>query len=123
VSFFFFCFGLAFVVFEFSASAINTSLFTLGLVVDSLRSGKGRVPYRDSKLTRFLQDSLGGSSFGLLIANVSPAARAAAETMRTLSFASKSREIVNTVAQVHDQKNFLGFLIIFVCSASGSCGG
>ena len=80
------------------SSAINTSLFTLGLVVDALRSGKGQVPYRNSKLTRFLQDSLGGTSFGLLIANVAPTARAAPETMRTLSFASKSREVVNTVA-------------------------
>jgi hypothetical protein len=67
--------------------------------VDALRSGKGRVPYRDSKLTRFLQDSLGGTSFGLVIANVAPTQRAAPETMRTLSFASKSREIVNSVAQ------------------------
>ncbi len=77
------------------SSSINTSLFTLGLVVDALRTGRGRVPYRDSKLTRFLQDSLGGASFGLMIANVAPGRHMAAETQRTLVFASKSREVVN----------------------------
>ena len=77
------------------SSSINTSLFTLGLVVEALRTGRGRVPYRDSKLTRFLQDSLGGSSFGLMIANVAPGPKMAADTQRTLAFAAKSREVVN----------------------------
>ena len=55
------------------SSSINTSLFVLGQVVDSLAENKGRrVPYRDSKLTRLLSDSLGGSAYSLLIANVAP---------------------------------------------------
>jgi kinesin family protein 22 len=78
------------------SSSINTSLFTLGLVVEALRTGRGRVPYRDSKLTRFLQDSLGGSSLGLMIANIAPGRHMAAETQRTLVFAAKSRQVVNT---------------------------
>ncbi len=64
------------------------SLFVLSQVVDALRTGGGkRVPYRDSKLTRFLQDSLGGSAFGIVIANVAPGANTSRETMRTLNFA------------------------------------
>jgi kinesin family protein 22 len=52
------------------SSAINKSLTVLGNVIDSLNKGLARVPYRDSKLTRILQDTLGGSSVGLLICNL-----------------------------------------------------
>lgn len=85
------------------SSSINTSLFVLGQVVDALRNQNQhqnqRVPYRDSKLTRFLQDSLGGSAFGVMIANIAPGAQKAHETFRTLNFASKSREVVNNPVQ------------------------
>lgn len=82
------------------SSSINQSLFVLGQVVDALRAGGGkRVPYRDSKLTRLLQDSLGGSAFGIVVANVAPGANSARETFRTLNFASKSREVVNAPVQ------------------------
>ncbi|KNE70778.1 hypothetical protein AMAG_14902 [Allomyces macrogynus ATCC 38327] len=52
------------------SGAINTSLFTLGKVVDALNEGLPRVPYRESKMTRILQDSLGGKAAALIIANV-----------------------------------------------------
>lgn len=61
----------------------------------ALNDGAARVPYRDSKLTRLLQDSLGGKSNAVLIANIAPGVSYFAETTRTLNFASKSRRIVN----------------------------
>jgi hypothetical protein len=56
---------------------------------------QSRVPYRDSKLTRLLQDSLGGRSYGVMIANVSPSVNHYQDTFNTLNFASKSRQIIN----------------------------
>ncbi|KAL6057846.1 GDP-fucose protein O-fucosyltransferase 1 [Balamuthia mandrillaris] len=77
------------------SSNINRSLFVLGKVVNALNDGLRRIPYRDSKLTRLLQDSLGGRSHGVMIANISPAQTHFHDTMNTLNFASKSRMIVN----------------------------
>jgi kinesin family protein 3/17 len=55
------------------ASKINLSLSVLGNVISALISGKEtHIPYRDSKLTRLLQDSLGGNTKTIMIANVSP---------------------------------------------------
>jgi kinesin family protein 22 len=56
---------------------------------------QSRVPYRDSKLTRLLQDSLGGRSYGVMIANISPSINHYQDTFNTLNFASKSRQIIN----------------------------
>jgi hypothetical protein len=56
---------------------------------------QSRVPYRDSKLTRLLQDSLGGRSYGVMIANISPSVNHYQDTFNTLNFASKSRQIIN----------------------------
>ena len=73
------------------AGAINKSLTTLGIVINSLveiSEGKSRhVHYRDSKLTYLLKDSLGGNSKTLMIANVTPVAASANETLSTLQFA------------------------------------
>lgn len=56
------------------AKKINTSLSALGKVINALSEGKNsHVPYRDSKLTRLLQESLGGNSITSLVINVSPA--------------------------------------------------
>lgn len=56
------------------AKKINTSLSALGKVINALSEGKkSHVPYRDSKLTRLLQESLGGNSITSLVINVSPA--------------------------------------------------
>ncbi|XP_041740512.2 kinesin-like protein KIF22 [Coregonus clupeaformis] len=78
------------------SGAINLSLFTLSKVVDSLNvAGGGRVPYRDSKLTRLLQDSLGGSAHSVMITNIAPEYTYYFETFTALNFAAKSKQIVN----------------------------
>eukprot|EP01105_Mastigella_eilhardi_P028129 TRINITY_DN9067_c0_g1_i1.p1 TRINITY_DN9067_c0_g1~~TRINITY_DN9067_c0_g1_i1.p1 ORF type:complete len:1043 (-),score=358.10 TRINITY_DN9067_c0_g1_i1:61-2979(-) len=76
---------------------INQSLFVLAKVVNALNKGQERVPYRDSKLTRLLKDSLGGSSMSLMIANIGPSGDQFFDTRNTLKFASKSRKIANVV--------------------------
>lgn len=81
------------------AANINKSLSTLGLVIMTLvdiAHGKQRhVPYRDSKLTFLLQDSLGGNSKTTIIATISPANGSALETMSTLKFAQRAKLIKN----------------------------
>ncbi|GER31460.1 phragmoplast orienting kinesin 1 [Striga asiatica] len=81
------------------AANINKSLSTLGLVIMSLvdlAHGKHRhVPYRDSRLTFLLQDSLGGNSKTTIIANVSPSVCSANETLSTLKFAQRAKLIQN----------------------------
>lgn len=77
------------------SGAINLSLFTLSKVVDSLNLGVGRVPYRDSKLTRLLQDSLGGSAHSIMITNIAPEQKYYFDTFSALNFAAKSKLIVN----------------------------
>ncbi|PIN19457.1 Kinesin-like protein [Handroanthus impetiginosus] len=81
------------------AANINKSLSTLGLVIMSLvelAQGKHRhVPYRDSRLTFLLQDSLGGNSKTAIIANVSPSIWSANETLSTLKFAQRAKLIQN----------------------------
>nr|XP_035955664.1 kinesin-like protein KIF22 isoform X1 [Halichoerus grypus] len=77
------------------SGAINSSLFVLGKVVDALNQGLPRVPYRDSKLTRLLQDSLGGSAHSILIANIAPERRFYLDTVSALNFAARSKEVIN----------------------------
>ncbi|TRY91596.1 hypothetical protein DNTS_021758, partial [Danionella cerebrum] len=78
------------------SGAINLSLFTLSKVVDALNTGVGgRVPYRDSKLTRLLQDSLGGSAHSVMITNIAPEYKYYFDTFTALNFAAKSKQIVN----------------------------
>ncbi len=78
---------------------INQSLLTLGRVITLLKNGgkaKGeRIPYRDSKLTRLLQESLGGRCKTCVIATVSPSAMSADETLSTLQYAQGAHGIVN----------------------------
>src|SRR5690606_17179730 len=74
---------------------INLSLFTLRKVVHALNSGHHRIPYRDSKLTRILQDSLGGKSRATMIANISPSTQHFYDSYKTLQFAMKSKAIIN----------------------------
>ena len=82
------------------ASAINKSLSALGNVIKSLvdvANGRERhVPFRDSKLTRLLQDSLGGNSRTIMIACCSPADFNVEETVNTLRYATQARNIKNT---------------------------
>ncbi|XP_020238406.1 kinesin-like protein KIN-12E [Cajanus cajan] len=81
------------------ATNINKSLSTLGLVIMNLVSisnGKSQhVPYRDSKLTFLLQDSLGGNSKTIIIANISPSICCSLETLSTLKFAQRAKFIKN----------------------------
>lgn len=74
---------------------INQSLLTLGRVINALREGSGRVPYRDSKLTRLLQDALGGRCKTVIIATISPALGAVEETISTLTYAEQACGIKN----------------------------
>lgn len=77
---------------------INKSLFTLGKVISALgdkKKTKSHIPYRDSKLTKLLMDSLGGTSKALMIANISPASAYAEETMSTLNYATRAMNIKN----------------------------
>lgn len=75
---------------------INLSLTTLGKVVSALASHTGHIPYRDSKLTRVLQDSIGGNTRTCLIATVAPIADCADETISTLNFANRARKVTVT---------------------------
>ncbi|XP_017067635.1 chromosome-associated kinesin KIF4 [Drosophila eugracilis] len=76
---------------------INKGLLALGNVINALGSGQaiGYIPYRQSKLTRLLQDSLGGNSITLMIACVSPADYNVAETLSTLRYADRALQIKN----------------------------
>ncbi|KAL8492277.1 hypothetical protein ACS0TY_023779 [Phlomoides rotata] len=79
---------------------INKGLLALGNVISALGDDKkrkegGHVPYRDSKLTRILQDSLGGNCKTVMIACVSPADTNAEETLNTLKYANRARNIQN----------------------------
>jgi len=74
---------------------INQSLLTLGRVISALRESAGRVPYRDSKLTRLLKDALGGSCKTVIIATISPALTAVDETISTLNYAEQAAGIRN----------------------------
>ncbi|KAI0319856.1 P-loop containing nucleoside triphosphate hydrolase protein [Amylostereum chailletii] len=75
--------------------AINKSLSVLGQVVHALNQGQARIPYRNSKLTRILQDALGGSSVGLLICNLAPGARFRQHSLNTLNFAVHTKNVEN----------------------------
>ncbi|KAI0051371.1 kinesin-domain-containing protein [Auriscalpium vulgare] len=77
------------------SSAINKSLSVLGQVVHALNRGDSRIPYRNSKLTRILQDALGGSSVGLLICNLAPGVKFRQDTLNTLNFAVRTKDVEN----------------------------
>ncbi|KAJ3516625.1 hypothetical protein NLJ89_g1002 [Agrocybe chaxingu] len=79
------------------AKKINKSLSALGMVINALTDGKAKhIPYRDSKLTRILQESLGGNSRTTLIINCSPSSYNEAETLSTLRFGIRAKSIKNT---------------------------
>ncbi|KAK7486684.1 hypothetical protein BaRGS_00022085 [Batillaria attramentaria] len=86
--------------------SINCGLLALGNVISALgdKMKKGsHVPYRDSKLTRLLQDSLGGNSRTLMIACISPSDRDFMETLNTLKYANRARNIKNKVIANQDK--------------------
>lgn len=78
------------------AKKINKSLSALGMVINALTDGKSsHIPYRDSKLTRILQESLGGNSRTTLIINCSPSSYNESETISTLRFGMRAKSIKN----------------------------
>ncbi|KAG1855680.1 P-loop containing nucleoside triphosphate hydrolase protein [Suillus subalutaceus] len=77
------------------SAAINKSLSVLGQVVHALNQGASRIPYRNSKLTRILQDALGGNSVGLLICNLAPGTKFRQDTLNTLNFAVRTKNVEN----------------------------
>ena len=90
------------------ATKINLSLSTLCHVISALTDPKATyVPYRDSKLTRLLQDSLGGNTKTLMISNVGPADYNYDETMNTLRYASRAKAIKNKPKINEDPKDAL----------------
>ncbi|XP_053699464.1 osmotic avoidance abnormal protein 3 [Sabethes cyaneus] len=88
------------------ATKINLSLSALGNVISALVDGKTKhVPYRDSKLTRLLQDSLGGNTKTLMIACISPADSNYDETLSTLRYANRAKNIANKPKVNEDPKD------------------
>lgn len=72
---------------------INRSLLALGNCINALASGCGFVPYRDSKLTRLLKDSLGGNCRTIMVANISPYHVSYEDTLNTLKYANRAKNI------------------------------
>ena len=90
------------------ATKINLSLSALGNVIAALVDGKSsHVPYRDSKLTRLLQDSLGGNARTVMVANLGPASYNYEESVTTLRFANRAKNIKNKPRINEDPKDAL----------------
>merc|ERR1719218_287803 len=88
------------------ATKINLSLSALGNVISALVDGKSSfIPYRDSKLTRLLQDSLGGNTRTVMVANVGPADYNFDETLSTLRYADRAKRIKNKPKINEDPKD------------------
>lgn len=90
------------------ATKINLSLSALGNVISALVDGRCKhIPYRDSKLTRLLQDSLGGNTKTLMVACLSPADNNYDETLSTLRYANRAKNIKNKPRINEDPKDAL----------------
>lgn len=79
------------------AGSINSSLLVLGRVISAIVAKKQFVPFRDSKLTRLIQNSLGGNANSLLIVCVSSQRRNLEETLHSLRFGVRCGRIINTL--------------------------
>ncbi|XP_021771174.1 kinesin-like protein KIN-10B isoform X2 [Chenopodium quinoa] len=84
------------------SAKINQSLFALSNVIYALNNNKPRVPYRETKLTRILQDSLGGTSRALMVACLNPGAYQ--EAAHTVSLAARSRDVSNVISKAQKQE-------------------
>ncbi|XP_044025539.1 kinesin-like protein KIF3C isoform X2 [Siniperca chuatsi] len=90
------------------AAKINLSLSALGNVISALADGRSsHVPYRDSKLTRLLQDSLGGNAKTVMVATLGPAPQHYDETLTTLRYANRAKNIQNQPRVNEDPKDAL----------------
>lgn len=100
-------------------SAINQSLTSLGNVINALSNNASYVPYRDSKLTYLLSDSLGGNSLTLVLACVTPIANAYEETISTLRFAERAKRVKNK-ARINIDPNLLRYTLLMQDLENGS---
>lgn len=90
------------------ATKINLSLSALGNVISASVDGRSKhIPYRDSKLTRLLQDSLGGNTRTLMVACLSPADNNYEESISTLRYANRAKSIQNRPRINEDPKDAL----------------
>ncbi|XP_058828957.1 kinesin-like protein Klp68D [Topomyia yanbarensis] len=87
------------------ASKINRALSSLGNVISALAEKSPHIPYRDSKLTRLLQDSLGGNSKTIMIANIGPSEYNYNETLTTLRYAHRAKTIENKPVMNEDPQD------------------
>jgi len=78
------------------AIEINKSLTALGDVIEALTKGHKQIPYRNNKLTQVMQDSIGGTAKTLMFVNCSPAQSNMDETVNSLKYASRAKQIINT---------------------------
>jgi len=81
------------------AKKINLSLSALGHVIDALAESRPHVPYRDSQLTRILEDSLGGNCLTTLLVACSPSTLHSSETLSSLRFAARAKKVLNSARQ------------------------
>jgi len=86
------------------AMSINKSLSALGAVISALSGGEKFIPYRDNKLTQLMQDSLGGNAKTLMFVNISPADYNVDETIGSLSYAARVKEIKNSATKQIDSE-------------------
>ena len=91
------------------SGSINKSLLALGNCINALTSNGKHIPWRDSKLTRMLQDSLSGNCRIVMIANISPGLMCIDETMHTLQYANRAKNIKINVQKNIVQNNNIGF--------------
>ncbi|KAL4195723.1 hypothetical protein AMTRI_Chr04g179730 [Amborella trichopoda] len=82
---------------------INRSLLALSSCINALVEGKKHIPYRNSKLTQLLKDSLGGACNTVMIANISPSNLSFGETQNTLHWADRAKEIRTKAYDVKDE--------------------
>nr|GMC60216.1 kinesin-like protein KIN-8A isoform X1 [Ipomoea batatas] len=82
---------------------INRSLLALSSCISALVEGKKHIPFRNSKLTQLLKDSLGGACNTVMIANISPSSHAFGETQHTLHWADRAKEIRTKAYYTHDK--------------------